>query len=150
MDMIDLIREISTDYGINILVSSHLLPDIEATCEYATILNQGIVVSQGRIAELTGQEAKSEEDRLMNVRIKGKLNVFLEALAEKGIKFTVEDKIIQIPFKDENPSQIIIEVAYNTGVQIRSMTPRKAILEDVFIHKIEGNTTQNQEIGGQS
>lgn len=145
LDMIDLITEISTEHGINIMVSSHLLPDIEATCEYATIINNGKVVSQGRITELTGQESKSEEDRLMNVRIKGKLNIFLEALAEKGLKFEVVDKVIQIPFNKVNPGQTIIEVAYNTGVQIRSMTPRQAILEDVFIHKIEDDITYKRE-----
>ncbi|MHA1737794.1 MAG: ABC transporter ATP-binding protein [Candidatus Heimdallarchaeota archaeon] len=151
LDMIDLITEISTEHSINIMVSSHLLPDIEATCEYATIINNGVVVSQGRIAELTGQEAKSEEDRLMNVRIKGDLSKFLSALAEQGLPFEVADKIIQIPFNKVNPSQTIIEVAYNTGVQIRSMTPRQAILEDVFIHKIEGDelALEAQRISGE-
>jgi ABC-2 type transport system ATP-binding protein len=151
LDMIDLIREISTEHAINIMVSSHLLPDIEATCEYATIINNGVVVSQGRIKELTGQEAaQSEEDRLMNVRIKGDLSKFLSALAEQGLPFEVVDKIIQIPFRKVNPSRTIIEVAYNTGVQIRSMTPRQAILEDVFIHKIEDDTAKlaAKNVGG--
>jgi len=153
LDMIDLIREISIEHGINIMVSSHLLPDIEATCEYATILNNGVLISQGRIAELTGQEAKSEEERLMNVRIKGDLNKFLTALAEQNLKFEVVDKIIQIPFKDENPGRAIVEVAYSTGVQIRSMTTRKAILEDVFIQKIEEDISSKKQqsiAGGQS
>ncbi|HUU77433.1 MAG TPA: ABC transporter ATP-binding protein [candidate division Zixibacteria bacterium] len=145
MDMIDLIREISKEHGINILVSSHLLPDIEATCEYTTILNQGMLVAQGNIAELTGQESKSEQQRILNVRIKGGFNEFLVGLRNNGIEFTVVDKIIQIPFVDKIPTDIILKIAYDTGVQIRMMSPRKTILEDVFVHSI-GDAQQAQKV----
>ncbi len=137
LDMISLIREINKDHGINIIVSSHLLPDVEATCDYATILNFGKVVAQGGIAELTGIESRSQEQRIMNVRIKGNMNDFLIALKENGYTFQVVDKIIQIPFTNDDISKKIIEIAYKTKVQIRSISPRKAILEDVFVHKIE-------------
>ena len=137
LDMIALIREISKDHGINIIVSSHLLPDVEATCDFATILNFGKVVAQGGIAELTGLESKSQEQRIMNVRIKGNMNDFLVGLKDNGYTFQVVDKIIQIPFTDDDISKKIIEIAFKTKVQIRSISPRKAILEDVFVHKIE-------------
>lgn len=137
LDMIALIREISNEHAINIIVSSHLLPDVEATCDYATILNLGKVVAQGGITELTGQEAISQEQRIMNVRIKGDMNDFLVGLKDNGLAFQVVEKIIQIPFLKDDISLKILEIAYKTKVQIRSMTPRKAILEDVFVHKIE-------------
>jgi len=137
VDMIALIREISQDHAINIIVSSHLLPDVEATCDYATILNLGKVVAQGGILELTGQESKSQEQRLMNVRIKGSMNDFLVGLKDNGLSFQVVDKIIQIPFTEDDISFKILEIAYKTKVQIRSISPRKTILEDVFVHKIE-------------
>ncbi|MHA1461988.1 MAG: ABC transporter ATP-binding protein [Candidatus Heimdallarchaeota archaeon] len=149
IDMIELVREISQDHAINLLVSSHLLPDIEATCEFATILDRGNFVTQGRIEELTGQEAGSIEGGLMNVQIKGSLNDFLGGLKKQGLKFEVIDKIIQIPYKEVSPAEIIIQVAYDTNTQIRSMSPRKAILEDVFIHQIEG-AGNNQATGGKT
>ncbi|MFW9924425.1 MAG: ABC transporter ATP-binding protein [Candidatus Thorarchaeota archaeon] len=137
MDMIDLIREVSKEFGINILVSSHLLPDIEATCEYATIMNNGIMVTQGRIAELTGQEVSAEGVQILNVRIKGGYNEFLSGLQKHGLQFQVVDKIIQIAYKDKIPADIIIKIANDVGVQIRMMTPMRAVLEDVFVHRIE-------------
>jgi ABC-2 type transport system ATP-binding protein len=137
IDMIDLIYEISHEHGINVIVSSHLLPDIEATCDYTTILHRGRMITQGSISELTGQETKSNKINQLNVKIKGDFNAFLTALKEQGFDFKVVDKVIQIPFSDENPSQEIIEIAFATETQIRSMTPRKAILEDVFVHSIE-------------
>ena len=150
IDMIDLVREISGDHSINLIVSSHLLPDIEATCDYATILNQGFFVTQGRIDELTGQEAStSEGGRMMNVQIKGGLNDFLVGLQKHGLQFKVVDKIIQIPCKDDVAmAETIMQVAYDTSTQIRSMTPRKAILEDVFVHQIESNVINRQNNSG--
>ncbi|NHJ46419.1 MAG: ABC transporter ATP-binding protein [Asgard group archaeon] len=142
LEMIDLIREISQDHAINILVSSHLLPDIEATCDYATILNLGKVVTQGRIAELTGKESQSYEQRIMNVRIKGKLNDFLVVLRQEGFDFTIEDQVIQIPFTKSDISQRLIKLAYDAKVQIRSLSPRVAILEDVFVHSIVDTYTE--------
>ncbi|MBK5112768.1 MAG: ABC transporter ATP-binding protein [Candidatus Heimdallarchaeota archaeon] len=147
LDMIALIREISQDHAINIIVSSHLLPDVEATCDYATILNYGKVVAQGGILELTGLEAKSQEQRIMNVRIKGNMNDFLVGLKDNGLTFKVEDKIIQIPFLKDDISRKILEIAFETKVQIRSISPRKTILEDVFVHKIEDVKDASVETG---
>jgi ABC-2 type transport system ATP-binding protein len=153
LEMIDLIREISREHDINMLVSSHLLPDIEATCELATILNLGKVVAQGNIAELTGKESRSFEQRIMNVTIKGKLDDFLKGLQDVGLSFTVIDRVIQIPYTTEDISHTIVKVAYDTKVQIRTINPRKAILEDVFVHSIEdglleANPTGTKTSGG--
>ena len=73
----------------------------------------------------------------MNVRIKGIMNDFLVGLKDNGLSFQVVDKIIQIPFTEDDISSKILEIAYKTKVQIRSISPRKTILEDVFVHKIE-------------
>jgi ABC-2 type transport system ATP-binding protein len=136
-EMIDLIYEISHDHGMNVLVSSHLLLDVEATCDFATILNNGRVIQQGSIRELTGQESRKQQTKTMRVRIKGDFNEFLTGLKKQGLTFEVVDKVIQIPYNNENPSETIMEVAYNTGIQIRSMSPRHAVLEDVFVHSVE-------------
>ncbi|NHJ87907.1 MAG: ABC transporter ATP-binding protein, partial [Asgard group archaeon] len=89
VDMISLIREITYDNGVDIIVSSHLLPDIEATCEYTAILNKGALITQGKIDELKYQETKDRPVQTMTVRIKGSLNDFLIALRNDGFTFKV-------------------------------------------------------------
>ncbi|MBN1331065.1 MAG: ABC transporter ATP-binding protein [Candidatus Heimdallarchaeota archaeon] len=143
MEMIDLIKEISRSHDIDIIVSSHLLPDIEATCEYATILDKGKVISQGKINELTYQESISKEKRLMLVRIKGNFDSFLKGLQNANLPFEVIDKVIHILYTDSNISHTLLSIAYQTGVQIRMMTPQKAILEDVFVHTISNQHQTN-------
>ncbi|NHJ87930.1 MAG: ABC transporter ATP-binding protein [Asgard group archaeon] len=143
MEMIDLIKEISSAHNIDIIVSSHLLPDIEATCEFATILDQGRVVSQGRINELTYNESMSTEKRLMLVRIKGDFNPFLNGLRNANLPFEVIDRVIHITYTESQISHKLLAIAHQTGVQIRQMVPQKAILEDVFVHTI---TDQHQPV----
>ena len=95
----------------------------------------------------------STKERIMNVTIKGNLNDFLIALKNKGFDYEVIDKVIQISFTDETIGHEIIKIAHSVCIQIRTLTPRKAILEDVFVHKIEGEqenkiTKSNKKIGG--
>ena len=54
-DMLALIRRIGTEFGIHVLVSSHLLEEVERICDSAVILREGQVVASGPIRELTCQ-----------------------------------------------------------------------------------------------
>ena len=53
-DMLTLIRRVGTEFGIDIVLSSHLLEEVERVCDSAIILSGGRVVAAGTIAELTG------------------------------------------------------------------------------------------------
>src|SRR3954471_13576457 len=55
-DMLALIRRIGTEFGIDIVLSSHLLEEVERVCDSAVILAGGRVVADGPIAELTGAD----------------------------------------------------------------------------------------------
>jgi len=144
IDMIEFIKEISQEHAISLIVSSHLLPDIEATCEFATIINQGTVVAQGKIAELTYQETRNLERKTMKVEIRGNLERFLSALKEQRIPFQLIENTILIQFTDEEISTTLFNLAYKNDIQIRTMVPSEAILEDVFVHRIESTTNRNQ------
>ena len=54
-DMLALIRRVGTEFGIHVLLSSHLLEEVERICDAAVILRDGRVVAAGPLAELTGQ-----------------------------------------------------------------------------------------------
>ncbi|RLI71812.1 hypothetical protein DRO91_02780 [Candidatus Heimdallarchaeota archaeon] len=143
IDMIELVKEISKEHGINLIVSSHLLPDIEATCEFATIINKGAVVAQGKISELTYQETRSVEKKNMKVEIRGDLERFLAALQTKGIPFQLFENTILVQYSDEEISTVLLKLAYENDIQIRTMVPSEAILEDVFVHRIADMNNKN-------
>ena len=48
-EMLELIRDIALNKGINLILSSHLLPDVESTCDYVVVLDKGAVATAGRL-----------------------------------------------------------------------------------------------------
>ena len=57
-DMLALIRRVGTEFGIDVILSSHLLEEVERVCDDAVILAAGRVVAAGAIAELTGADRR--------------------------------------------------------------------------------------------
>src|SRR5690349_14709645 len=53
-EMLALIADIARNKGLNVILSSHLLPDVEYTCEHVIVLDKGTVATQGRIEGLKG------------------------------------------------------------------------------------------------
>ena len=83
-EMLALIRDIAHDKGLNLILSSHLLPDVEYTCDHVVVLDKGVVATQGRIDGLKGPGG-----RVFEMRVKGDAAGFRAALAGDG--FEVHD-----------------------------------------------------------
>src|SRR5213593_2195602 len=64
MEMLALIRDLSRRKGVNVILSSHLLRDVEETCESVVMLSHGKVVGQGTIQALKGASGELFEVRL--------------------------------------------------------------------------------------
>src|SRR6187401_446012 len=75
-EMLTLIADIARNKGINVILSSHLLPDVEHTCDHVVVLDKGTVATFGPIDELKGPTG-----RVYEVRVKGELAPFIAALS---------------------------------------------------------------------
>ena len=53
-EMLDLIRDLAHNKGVDLILSSHLLPDVEYTCQHVIVLNKGAVAMAGAIDQLKG------------------------------------------------------------------------------------------------
>ena len=78
-EMLALIWDLAHKKQVNLILSSHLLPDVEATCERVLVLHQGSIVAQGPIAELKGPSRRAFE-----IRVKGDADRFVAGLREAG------------------------------------------------------------------
>ena len=67
-EMLELIRDLGHNKNVNLILSSHLLPDVEYTCDDVVVMDKGQVVAQGPIAQLKGPGG-----RVFELRIKGNL-----------------------------------------------------------------------------
>ena len=131
-EMLDLIKDISTAKNIHIIFSSHLMPDVEYTCQNIVVIHQGKIVIQGNIAELKGNHR-----RLFEVKIKGDKSIFTSALEERECEWhPSEDDIFKVALPDGIESDIFFEIAVEYGIQIRHLAETRHSLEDIFAQAV--------------
>jgi ABC-2 type transport system ATP-binding protein len=133
--MLDLILEIARTRRAAILLSSHLLPDIEHVCKRVVLLNEGKVIQEGDIAELTRFRG-----RLHSVRVKDNPEAFAQALTSRGFDVSTGEDGELLVTQPEGTSQAeIFRAARQGGFQIRQLAPVRQRLEEVFLAAISGD-----------
>jgi ABC-2 type transport system ATP-binding protein len=127
--MLDLIHDISANYKKNVIISSHLLPDIEYLCNYVVILNGGQLILQGGLEELTKSVDRYE------IRIKGSQDEFSRLLTQAGIKYEISGTYFYINAQ-EGLLNRLYKILEGSGIQIRHAAEAKRSLEDIFVSNI--------------
>ena len=136
-EMLELIRDIAHNKGINLILSSHLLPDVEYTCDHVVVLDKGTVATFGPIEELKGPSG-----RVYEVRVKGDLAPFIVALHAVGMECRETDEDVMRVFvpgaltRPGGDQQSICAVAGQVRVQVRHLKTSLPTLEDVFARAI--------------
>jgi ABC-2 type transport system ATP-binding protein len=131
-EMLELIRDIAHNKGLNLILSSHLLPDVEYTCDHVIVIDKGMVATQGPIAGLKGHGG-----RVFEVRVKGEAAQFVDALHAAGIEcHETEEDIMRVFVPDGRGGQDVFRLASRVGVQVRHLRPSVPTLEDVFAHAV--------------
>src|SRR5262249_61833028 len=92
-EMIELARDLAHGKGMNLLFSSHLLPDVEAVCDHVLVLGKGALLAQGEIKEL-----KLAHPGAYEVRLKGDPEPFLRRLraARGGAKPPRDGRVVAL------------------------------------------------------
>jgi ABC-2 type transport system ATP-binding protein len=130
-EMLDLIKDISYNKGINIILSSHLLPDVEYTCKDVAIIHKGRLVIQGDIEQLKGTNQS-----LFEVKFKGERQVFLTALQKAGCQFWEPEndasETLRVSIPAPMTSQMLFKIAAENSTQIRHLVAIRHSLEDIF------------------
>jgi ABC-2 type transport system ATP-binding protein len=132
-DMRLLIRRLADD-GMTVLLSSHLLTEVEEVCNRVAIVRSGRIVYEGRIADLGRSKGVSvyklsttDDERALSVCLV-QPGITDARIAGSRISFHADDTAAA------ELSQALIEA----GALIRSMTPESATLEDLFFSFTEG------------
>jgi ABC-2 type transport system ATP-binding protein len=135
-EMLDLIRDISASKGIHVILSSHLLPDVEWVCGEALVIDKGRRKAAGRIDDL-----KRGVGAMFECRVKGDAEAFLDELRALGCHCSNgDDGLLKIQMVDGLGSQSLLRVARDHHLQIRHLVPLKQSLEDVFLRAIGDET----------
>jgi ABC-2 type transport system ATP-binding protein len=131
-EMLELIRDIAHNKGLNLILSSHLLPDVEYTCDHVVVMDKGSVATQGPIQALKGHGG-----RVFELRVKGDSDGFVDVLRGVGLECHATDEdIMRVFVPDGRDARFLFELASRHGVQVRHLRPSVPTLEDVFARAV--------------
>src|SRR3954451_24206736 len=127
------LREL-VDEGRTVLLSSHLLDEVEKTCDYAAIVDQGRIVAQGAIGELVGGGTRTIE-----ITCQSPVDAAMLLAALPGVGRTVEDDgVLHVTLAPEAPVDREIVTAMlrrllDHDIAVERVAPATATLEDRFL-----------------
>jgi ABC-2 type transport system ATP-binding protein len=137
-----IIGELHAD-GVTVLVSSHLLAEVEATCTHVAVLHEGSVVAQGELAELL----ESGSPTLLVSTPDGADAV--EALRENRITSKLTPEGVRVDLTATTPPAVL-EILVRAGVALYEATRARTGLEDLFARLTENEpSTMDRSTDGE-
>jgi ABC-2 type transport system ATP-binding protein len=131
--MIKLIREIRDSGQANIVLSSHLLLDVEECCDEILILREGQIAVYCNLEE----ERKSNRKFLM-LETRGDQTKFVEAIKELGCEYAITgDHRLKIVLQGGVEVRDLYQLAARNQVQLRRLSYKRDSLEDIFLKAME-------------
>jgi ABC-2 type transport system ATP-binding protein len=132
-EMLALVRRLSRELGIAVLLSSHVLEDVTRTCDAVVVLREGRLVTAGRIDELEGLAGDG-----VLVRATGDLDGFAARLAARGLQAGRRDGGIAVSGAPEDALlDGVRDAAAEAGVALRELRPSGPTLEDALVEALE-------------
>src|SRR5436190_10040655 len=133
-EMLELIHDLAHNKNINLILSSHLLPDVEHVCDDVVVMDKGRIAAAGPIDAL-----KQPRGRMYELRVKthGDMDAFFARLTAAGLEcHSTDDDIVRVFVPGEGGAKQLFSLAAADGVQVRHLRPSVATLEDVFAQAV--------------
>ena len=136
--MIQLVREVRDTESTTLLISSHLLRDVEETCDEVLILKSGRIAGICNLAE----ERRSNR-KFLEMETVGETSAFAEAMRAMGCDCACYSHgRMKLVMPDKVEIRDMYAVAAQRNVQIRRLNHRRDSLEDIFLNAMEGRTVE--------
>jgi len=134
--MIKMIREIRDSGEANIVLSSHLLRDVEECCEEIVILKDGRLVTYCNL-----EEERRANKKFLMLETRGDLKPFVSAVADLDCEYAVTgDHRVKLILQEQTEVRDIYRLAAQTNLQIRRLSYKKDSLEDIFLKAMENGS----------
>jgi len=133
-EMLDLVKSVSHGKGVDVLVSSHLLKDIERVCDRVVVVMGGKLRAQGTIVDL-----KKIEGQPVDVEVLEPNAAFVSQIQQRGGSVAPPaNNVYRItaPGTVNEVHRLVLESARASGAQIRGFHVAERSLEDAFLEAI--------------
>jgi len=122
----DIIRNLRSE-SKTVFLNSHLLSEVEMTCDHVAFIKQGIIMDQGRLSNFTRGK------RQVSLRYEGSPRI-LELIRENSQEISIENDRVQVTVVSDEMISGLAAIVVQNGGNLYEMTTSSYSLEDVFIN----------------
>ena len=132
-EMLALIRKTHREFGISVLFSSHLMADVERTCDRIIVLRAGHLVHAGEVANFT------RETELVFIDVDSNRDALVTALRRRGVVVTPESGGLTVEGSDVSVYDQVRDALVEARAPLRRMAPRRRELTELFEREEEAS-----------
>ena len=129
--MLALIRRVGHDLGLDVILSSHLLDEVERVADSVVIIDGGRTLRSGRLDDLRGVDRAELLVELAGAPDAG--STLVAALADRGVAAVVDGRVVVVALESDVVYDLVRDAIADLGLSIRKLQRRTASLEDVFL-----------------
>ncbi len=126
--MLQTLRRTVKEGNRTVLMSSHVMDDVQEVCDRIVLIHKGRIVVQRSIDELV-----SQVEREIEIMVWGGASKMEQELVTRNLSLRRLGRVIRIKVEDDTTIQKILEAAVSADVQVRQMREYEPDLEDVFL-----------------
>jgi ABC-2 type transport system ATP-binding protein len=135
-EMLELIRRVGREFGISIVISTHLMGDVERTCDSVVVLDAGRLLRTGAVSGLT------QETEALEIDVVDGGAALLEALAARGLRAHLDHNRLTLETVTGEDYDVIRDAIVASDALLYRLAPARLALADVFSKPgNEGNET---------
>ena len=130
-DMLHLIKTVSESFNISVILSSHLLDEVERICDAAVIIGEGRTLAAGTLDDLRGTGA----DVVVQVGTAEEAKTLAQTLMGRGVDHQIDGRTIVIRGDDESVFDTARDACAAAAVSVHRLSRRRLSLEDVYLER---------------
>jgi ABC-2 type transport system ATP-binding protein len=125
-EMLALVRKTHTEFGISVIMSSHLMADVERTCDRIIVMRGGRLVHAGEVGQFT------RETETVFIEVDTNRDALVAALQHRGVVIVAEGTGLTIEGPDESVYDHVRDALVEAKAPLRRMAPRRRALTELF------------------
>jgi ABC-2 type transport system ATP-binding protein len=129
--MLELIARIGAEFGISILVASHLLGEIERICDHLVAIDAGRLLRADTITSFT------MASQVLAVEVEEGLAQLQAELGKRGLTATVQQKILLVPLAGDATYDVVRDAVADLALPLCRLEQRRHQVEELFRDEAE-------------
>ncbi len=130
-EMLETINGLTEISDTNVLLSTHILQDVETVCDYVIIINNGKLQIKENVKELVKRQTDT-----IQIRVGENSEDFLSILKQKHKNIEVTDRWIRIPYKNNGSFEEIISAAVKAKCQLYEMERVAMTMDNIYLEVV--------------